>query len=241
LIKVGVITNIKFYEKTLPSVIPSLVSAGISKEDIHIFNNGHSEYKCVIEDDISHHFLDHHSNENSLFITVLEKELYSEYWFLIHDTARVGPNFKTLLYNIPENKPEKMAMTTYPSGSMGSYRYDYLLSIKEKVMSYRNQWRFAPLSNEDSILWKTDPPAVCYNGYNEYCRQLINNDDNWFGTSTRRITEYYPSLDLYKNKANFGQHVYLKSGKIEELNTCVWSHHWEDDIENTDPSKYRKL
>lgn len=241
MIKVGVITNIKFYEKTLPSVIPSLLAAGIAKEDIHIFNNGHTEYKCVVEDGITHHFLDHHSNENSLFITVLEKELYSEYWFLIHDTARVGSNFKTLLYNIPENKPEKVAMTTFPSGSMGSYRYDYLQTQKEKIFALKNEWRLAAATNEDIILWKTEPPAVCYNGFEEYCCRVIDTDDNWFETSTKRRTEYYPSLDLYKNKSNWGQHMYLKSGKMEDPSTWVWSHHWEDDIENTDPLKYRKL
>ena len=241
MIKIGIITNIKFYEKTLPSVIPSLLAAGIEKEDIHIFNNGHKEYRSIVEDGITHHYLDHHSNENGLFITVLEKELYSEYWFLIHDTARVGPNFKTLLYNIPESKPEKVAMTTYPSGSMGSYRYDYLLTQKEKIFALKNEWRLAALTNEDIILWKTDPRPVCYNGYEEYCRQIISMDDNWFGTSTKRITEYYPSLDLYKNKSNWGQYVYIKSVKLNDPSSVVLSHDWEDDTENTNPFKYRKL
>ncbi len=29
--------------------------------------------------------------------------------------------------------------------------------------------------------------------------------NNWYNTQTVRKVEYYPSLDVYKNKANWGQ------------------------------------
>lgn len=246
-IKIAVATNKHFYLKSLPVVLTSLLESGIPKEDIHIFNNAfESSYDEQI-DNITHHYMDHNSCEHGALVEIVEKQLESDYWFLIHDTCKVGPNFKTLLYNIPESKPEKIALTVYPSMCIGSYRYDYLLSQKEKILSLKNQWRYAVYTNEDSILWYTDPPAVCYNGYNSWCCELLNENDNWFGTETIRRSEYYPSLDLYKNKSNWGQHLAMnhmpmdtKFTKFDDIRKYVYSL-WEKDSENKDETKYRSI
>jgi len=212
MIKIAVATNINFYQKSLSIVIPSLISCGVNPQDIHVFNAGFHEYKCVTDIiGVTHHQLDHNSFENSALIEICEKELYSEYWFLIHDTCRAGPQFKELLYNIPSNKPPKVALTIRPSMSMGSYRYDYLLSVKEKLYALKNKdyshesmikWKMWGVQGEDHILWQTDPPAVPYRNMNYYCCQ-VKDYNNWYDTGTTRRTEYYPSLDLYKNKGNW--------------------------------------
>jgi hypothetical protein len=61
MIKIAIATNKNFYEKTLPIIIPSLLSAGIEKEDIHVFNAGFYEYKKEIIDGITYHYLNHNS------------------------------------------------------------------------------------------------------------------------------------------------------------------------------------
>jgi hypothetical protein len=100
--------------------------------------------------------------------------------------------------------------------SMGTYRYDYLLSVKDKLMSIKNtdyseqsmnHWKSWGVPNEDWIMWMTEPQPLIYN--NEPNWSLIDND-NWYGTNTVRRTEYYHSLDLYKNKSNWGQSSELK-------------------------------
>lgn len=210
MIKIAVATNINFFEKSLPVIIPSLINCGIEKESIHIFNAGYDEYKCEIIDGITYHFLNHNSYEYSPLIEIVDKEIQSEYWFLIHDTCKVGPKFKELLYNIPESKPVKVALRSKPSMSIGLYNYDYLLSVKEKLLGIKNtnysresmmEWKLWGVPNEDYILWMTEPPAVLYNDSSH----SVTDNDNWYGTDTVRRTEYYPSLDIYKNKSNWGQ------------------------------------
>jgi hypothetical protein len=211
MIKIAIATNKNFFDKTLPIIIPSLLSVGINKEDIHIFNAGYDEYKMEVIDEITYHYLNHNSYEYSGLIEISEREISCEYWFLIHDTCKVGPNFKKLLYNIPSDKPVKLALKGRPAMSMGLYRYDYLLSVKEKLVSIKNtdysqdsmmNWKRWGVPNEDYILWMTDPTPLIYNDNDSW---TIVDYNNWYNTGTTRRTEYYPSLDLYKNKSNWGQ------------------------------------
>lgn len=214
-IKIAVATNKNFYESTLPIIIPSLINGGINPNDIHIFNAGFDEYKYEFKNDIHYHFLDHNSYEYSPLIEIVDKQLESEYWFLVHDTCRFGPNFKQLLYNIPEGAI-KLSLNNKPAMTMGTYKYDYLLSVKDKIMSIRNtdyseqsmnHWKIWGVPNEDYIMWMTEPMPMIYNND---ARWVVADNDNWFGTNTQRRTEYYFSLDLYKNKSNWGQSPILK-------------------------------
>ena len=213
-IKIAVASNVSFYHLTLPIILPSLIESGIDPLDIHVFIGGYPHYKLEVKDDIQYHYLDHNSYEYSPLIEICDKKnlwASSEYWFLIHDTCKVGAMFKELLYNIPENKPEKLALKTRPCMSMGSYRSDYLVSQKDRILSIKNQdyseesmnkWKEWGVPNEDFIMWLTDPQPITYNNNNDW---RVVAYENWYETGTIRRTEYYSSSDLYKNKSNWGQ------------------------------------
>jgi acetyltransferase-like isoleucine patch superfamily enzyme len=98
-IKIAIATNINFYKHSLPIVLESLVNCGIEKTQIFVFNAGFSEEKTEKIDDITHYYLTHNSYEYSPLIEIVEKELVSDYWFLIHDTCKVGLNGKTIVGN----------------------------------------------------------------------------------------------------------------------------------------------
>ena len=95
--------------------------------------------------------------------------------------------------------------------SMGTYKYDYLLEWKDKIMSIKNtdyseqsmnHWKYWGVPNEDWLMWMTGEQPLIYNDNDSW--NVVDND-NWYGTATQRRTEYYLSLDLYKNKSNWGQ------------------------------------
>jgi hypothetical protein len=103
-----------------------------------------------------------------------------------------------------------LALKLKPAMSIGTYKYTYLLSVKEKLFGIKNtdysnesmdKWKLWGVPNEDYILWMTSPDAILYNNND---MQLIAYE-NWYGTGTTRRTEYFPSLDIYKNKSNWGQ------------------------------------
>ncbi len=210
-IKIAIATNINFYKHSLPIILDSLLKSGIERESIYVFNAGFNEKSDEIVDGIQYYYLNQNSYEYSPLIEIVERELESEYWFLIHDTCKVGERFKELLYNIPETKPEKLALKRKPAMSMGSYRYDYLLTIKDKLLSIKNvdfskeslmKWKRWGVPNEDYILWMTSPEPMLYNDNNNWS---VVKEENWYNTGTIRRTEYYESLDPYKNKSNWGQ------------------------------------
>jgi hypothetical protein len=216
MIKIAIASNVNFYKMTLPIIIPSLIENGIEKSDIHVFIAGYNSYRYELNDDIHFHYLDHNSYEYSSLIEICDKQMISKYWFLIHDTCKVGPKFKELLYNIPNNYPPKLALKSRPAMSMGTYSYEYLLSQKEKLFGIKNKdyseesmnkWKVWGVPNEDYIMWLSSPIPLIYNNNDSW--KVVDNE-NWYGTGTIRRTEYYPSLDLYKNKSNWGQSPILK-------------------------------
>lgn len=211
MIKIAIASNKNFYKFTLPVIIPSLINVGIRPEDIHVFIAGYDDYSFKFIDNINYHELDHNSYEYSPLIEIVDKRIQSEYWFLIHDTCKVGPKFKQLLYEIPDSKPDKIALRSKPSMSIGSYKYDYLLTLKEQLLTIKNtnyseesmmEWKRWGVPNEDWILWMHQPTPLIYGG-TVACEVVDHN--NWYNTGTNRRTEYYPVLDLYKNKSNWGQ------------------------------------
>jgi hypothetical protein len=210
-IKIAIASNKNFQEKTIPIILKSLLDNNIKKDDIVVFIAGHDYTDEDTIDNIKYRYLDFNSFEYSPLIDIVENNLESEYWFLIHDTCKVGNNFKNLLYNIPYNKPQKIALKDSPSMSIGLYSYEYLKSVQNKLLDIKNKdysnnsinfWKNWGVPNEDYILWKTLPSPEIYN--NNLNWEVLDYK-NWYGTDTTRRTEYYYSLDIYKNKSNWGQ------------------------------------
>lgn len=210
-IKIAIASNKNFQEKTIPIILKSLLDNDIKKDDIVVFIAGHDYTDENIIDNIKYRYLDFNSFEYSPLIDIVENNLESEYWFLIHDTCKAGNNFKNLLYNIPYNKPQKIALKDSPSMSIGLYSYEYLKSVQNKLLDIKNKdysnnsinfWKNWGVPNEDYILWKTLPSPEIYN--NNLNWEVLDYK-NWYGTDTTRRTEYYYSLDIYKNKSNWGQ------------------------------------
>ena len=210
-IKIAIASNKNFQEKTIPIILKSLLDNDIKKDDIVVFIAGHDYTDEDTIDNIKYRYLDFNSFEYSPLIDIVENNLESEYWFLIHDTCKVGNNFKNLLYNIPYNKPQKIALKDSPSMSIGLYSYEYLKSVQNKLLDIKNKdysnnsinfWKNWGVPNEDYILWKTLPSPEIYN--NNLNWEVLDYK-NWYGTNTTRRTEYYYSLDIYKNKSNWGQ------------------------------------
>ena len=205
-IKIGISSNKKYEEKTLPVILLSLIENNISRSDIVIFIGGYDKCYQKIVDDVEYRYLDYNSFDLTSAIDIVENSLISDYWFLLHDTCKVGPRFKDSIYNFPNCKFEKIALKQKPSMNIGLYSYEYLMSMKDKIIPLKNKdysedgidkcktWH---VNNEDYLLWLNGNVPLVYG--NENPVMTIENI-NWYNTNTARITEYYKSIDLYKSK-----------------------------------------
>jgi hypothetical protein len=212
MINIAIATHKNFLDKTLPILIPSLIQSNIDPKSIYVFVSGCDSSDNKIIEDINYYYLNHNTFELSPLIEIVDKEIESEYWFLIHDTCKVGPKFKELLYSIPENKPDRISLKPWPSMSIGLYRYDYLLKNKDKLLSIKNtdhspestlKWKKWAVDNEDYILTYNGSNVMTY-GNHPY---ITLDYKDWYGSDIKRRTEYYPQLDLYKKKSNWNTSI----------------------------------
>ena len=112
MVKINICVNSTktFSERTIPIIIESLLDCGIDSETIFVIEGGYDERLIYKKQNYTHIITNHNSLEYTGLIDIVEYELESDYWFNIHDTCKVGKDFKKLLYNIPEHHPEKIAL-----------------------------------------------------------------------------------------------------------------------------------
>jgi hypothetical protein len=205
----------KFAPHTLPVIVPALLQSGVAKESILIVNGG---WKASAEttdgQGVSMLLTPQNSFEYTPLIEIVEQGIESDYWFLLHDTCIPGALFHELALSLPVEAPEKVALKTTPSMSIGIYRMDYLMHHKERLLAIKNMdssaeslqaWKQWGVPNEDYMLWKLgDAPTHLYHpdrhGPDEWNYQ---GHSDVYGTGFARRIEYFPQLDLAKAKSNW--------------------------------------
>jgi len=216
-LRIAVGSTKTFSEKTLPIIIPTLLSNGFNKDEIVIFDNGYEKRTVGSYEGIEHVKTDHNSIDQTALIELAEFDYPADYWFYTPDTCRMGPNFGELVRNIPEGMPEKVAARTFPSMSIGSYKYSYIKEEADYILAMKNtdispvgvaKFKIVSFGLEDALLWKLDPHLT--EVYNTHIPGVITTleDDGAFGGAAKRIIEHLHSLDIYKYKANWGQGGY---------------------------------
>lgn len=209
-IKIAIASSLGYYKKTLPILLPTLIESGVEKERIHIFISGSHKHNKEVIDGYQYYFVNYNSFEYTPLIYIVENNMENQYWFLLHDTCKVGKNFNKLLHNIPAHLPNTITLKKSPSMSIASYKYSFLKSQEKELLSIKNtdyseasiqKWKKWGVPNEDFIPRK-DPTRAIYNNWSWH---TVSGNDNWYGTKETRKVEYYNSLDLFKSKANWGQ------------------------------------
>jgi len=142
-IKIGISSNIRFFETTIEKCINSYVKAGIEKREIYVTVGESPEEKTLMIDEVTFDFVKYNCFDWTFSINLLEKKYNSDYWFIGHDTAFVGPKFKEIIYDrINRNEPY-VALNSSFTKSTGLLRKDYyfnennlnfLLFLKEKCL-----------------------------------------------------------------------------------------------------------
>jgi hypothetical protein len=207
MVKIGINSHIDFYKKTVHIALKYYAQADIENDLIHVFIGGCTKESYENINGVHYYFVTHNSLDFTAMVEIVEKEIESEYWFLIHDTAIVGGRFKELLYNFPTGA-EKVALLPHPSMNIGLYSYKYLLRIKDIILVAKNtdysneavqKFKKFNVEQEDYILFETLPEPATYGPKEWY----IKSYENWYGGDSIRRIEYYPNLDIYKSKSNW--------------------------------------
>lgn len=211
-IKFCISSNLNYYKKTYDVVVLSLIDAGVNPKDIYFFVGGETQF-CKLNKDINFFYVDHSSFEFTALISLIELNLESDYWFLLHDTCYVGKNFFNIIKTFNYDT-ETLRLYSGASSNIGAYSQNYLHLNKDKILSYKNknydlssfQFLKTKLIQEEDLFFK-----------NSICKAYTTNIRNegpvdFYNNGVMRIIEHYDELDFHKTKANWN----IKS--IYELN-----------------------
>jgi hypothetical protein len=161
------------------------------------------------------------ANHNSIDFTGLIAllELYknniSEYYVYLHDTCRIGKDFYNKIKSLDLTNVTSIRINTRFSMNIGIYSQSIINNFENFLLSTKNtdenlcmKYKIDGVKWEDYI-FKNDKNNIILENYNS--SQYKNRTDpvDYYKTGTMRIIEYYPNLDLYKFKANWGQKNYF--------------------------------
>lgn len=206
-IKFAISSHINSYEKTYELIVKSLIKSGIPLNDIYFFIGGFDKYeKCENILNINMYYVDHNSMDFTALISVLDLNLESDYWFLLHDTLYVGDNFYNNILNFNHSNYNTIKMTNdSKSMNIGSYKWSYLQSNKFHILSMRNtDYSDNGLQNIKNInVFKEDFIFEDNNiAYNTSIRN-VNGPLDFYGNGVDRIVEHFVDIDIFKIKANW--------------------------------------
>lgn len=193
-LKYLIASNKLYYERSLPIILSSLLNNEISLDDIIITICNCEEN--FVYDKYQTFCVPYNSFEYSALINLSEINYgQSEYVFLLHDTMFCGHNFKFLSNQF--NYGEKVILA-HEKGwtNMGAYKSDYIVSIKSHLSNYKNISKFESVQIEGNFF--NCKPSFYLNptSYNLYKSKDVYN------TGTKRIVDYYNSVDVTKFGAN---------------------------------------
>jgi hypothetical protein len=200
--KFAISSHKDYFSLTEQKIVESLLNSGINPDNIYLFIGGYDgEYQKL--DGVHHRYAcPHNSMDFTGLISVVELNIESDYWFLLHDTCFVGDRFYNLIKEYPHSNKNHVCLTNGLSMNMGSYRWDYLMGIKERLFRYKNtstdlqKFKTLLVMEEDALF---HPKEHCYDVFQ---RQTTGPMD-YYNNGTHRIIEYFPGIDVHKIKANW--------------------------------------
>lgn len=205
-IKICISSCKQYSEYTIPLLIDTLSDTGINFEDIFVFEGGYNTRQQLTKQ-YNHFLVPHNSFDYTSLIEIVSNNIASDYWFLLHDTCKVGLKFKEKLLSIPL-KNEKYALIPYPSMNIGFYKYSYLQKHKNIILSLTNtdytdigikKAKKRAIYFEDLLFYHINDTNCQYIS----AERVVSKDKkNWYGAPTPRTESYYPQLDLYTLGAN---------------------------------------
>lgn len=206
-IKIAISSNKNFYKTTYPVIINSLLQSGVPNNDIYFFIGGFNHYKKIPNNEnINLYQVNHQSLDFTGLISVLELNLYSDYWFLLHDTCYVGLNFYNFISNFNHNNTDVVKMYFSISMNIGSYKQAYLENIKSQLMEFKNQdytsetlQYFKKLSIQKEDIFLNIPTKLIYNT----SPGITEGPIDFYKNGSSRVIEHYNDIDVHKLKSNW--------------------------------------
>jgi hypothetical protein len=174
------------------------------------YNN--KNYEIKKDRNITYIYCYHNSIDFTGLITLVElfNDDIDEYYFYLHDTCRIGENFYKKLKSIQLTNVSSIKIKNRSSMNIGIYSQKIINKFKDFLLYKKNTdesrcMEFKCINYNEDYIFENDDNNIILDNYNDH---IYTGPTDYYKTGTMRIVEYFPNLDLYKMKANWGQGVW---------------------------------
>jgi len=229
--KIVIASNINYHCKTFDKLIESLLLCGFDKQNIIFYISGdnilYKKRAITYINNIKCIYVPHNSFEVTPLIDISRNDKEFDYFFLLHDTCYVGPEFKSKISNFDTSFDIKY-LHDRTSMNIGMYSTEHVIKRREHLDSFYNEdltkLGLGNIKNKiihcnglDDVLYSvTDRNKICFykpleekekmsiiytpnSGYDQY-KKISHIADYDF---QHKIIEYRSYVDLYKIKGNW--------------------------------------
>lgn len=194
-IKYLISSNVNYYQKTLPKILPSITNQ-INCKDIIITIGGGEEFERFKFLGVNTFLVSHNSFEYASLINFVELEDFGgcDYVFLLHDTMICGDKFYKLSLKINSNKNVIMA---HEKGwcNLGAFKVSFLFSIKKLLLSMKNINKKEAIESEGKFFGS-------FSTYKNPTAQLVGDYQKSPYEGKDRCICKFNSVDVYKYGSN---------------------------------------
>jgi hypothetical protein len=200
-------SHINYHQTTLPVLFQSLKEVDPQKI-ITVIGGSSSEYTQYNTYGIKEVFVKYNAFDYTALcwkadnISIDDK---NNVFFLLHDTCVAGP----LFYKKVSNTKQLTMIRPVDSMSMGVYTNEIIKEYKDHLQQYKLyksdsisiDLHKRLLCEHEDLIFKN---KNCQNYFGDlYCE--VEHNVDYYQTGNKRRVEYYPQIDLFKIKANYGQ------------------------------------
>jgi hypothetical protein len=195
-------------DHTLPILFASMKKNNIPNNQIFVFVNEAENDDIITKDGVTYY----NSSDRTYFEwiipkLILQNNLQSDWWFLLHDTVILGDTFFEKVSAHENNNAKLIMMSSVMSNNMGMVKqevfdihrgyFEYELNDLNKNVDAlsRKLW---VIRHENDYL-KIDPSRMVFYNDDRYENMTMQ---QYIGSN--RYVEYFPNIDLYKMKKNNG-------------------------------------
>jgi hypothetical protein len=196
----------------LQHLLESFKENNINLCDVIVVIGGHynlANYEIIKDEYITYIHANHNSIDFTGLITLMElyNDNINEYYVYLHDTCKIGNNFYNKIKSIDLNNVSSIKIRNCCSMNIGIYSQRIINDFKDFLLSKKNTnehkcMEYKSINNDEDYIFNNDKNNFVLDNYEGY---NYTGPTNYYNTGTMRIVEYYPNIDLYKIKANWGQ------------------------------------
>ena len=199
--------------KCAPRLLKSLIKCGVDPQDILVVVGGSTKEASEERLGVPHVYVTHNSYDHTGLIHLVESGLDYPWWWVMHDTTEVGPEFYQKILSFGPARPH-IAVGAEGWLNMGLFSIAFIREASHYILSLKNCSKLRAILSERVYPCLTRSTSYApKDGF-----ELLDHRDVYKDGVIRRVI-YYPALDLYKYQNFYLEKKqtldYLKSQEID--------------------------